>query len=247
MQLITIAETESTNKYITEIANSHEAPFAVMAVSQTAGHGQRGNKWEAFPGMNITLSMLFRPTEVKPSEQFVLSQAVSVAIVETLRHYLISVSRDITIKWPNDIYVGNRKICGILIENALNGNKIVRSVIGVGLNVNQRIFLSDAPNPVSMIHFTGRKLEIEPLARYLCDVIERFVTVFSVAHRYPRLRGRYFSMLRNASGYHPYKDTATEEVFKARISNIAPSGHITLTDTEGRQRVYAFKEVQALD
>lgn len=247
MFLIKIPEADSTNRQILEFAAEREAPFALMAYTQTAGRGQRGNKWEAEPGRNITLSVLFHPRTVKASEQFIISQAVSVAIAETLRHYMPQYSSSVAIKWPNDIYVGNSKICGILIENVINGTEIVRSIAGIGLNVNQSVFLSDAPNPVSMRQLTGKEYDIDVLAQYLCNVIERFAKAFFVPNHYPRLRGRYFSMLWRAQGYHSYLDTASGEKFQGMISNIDASGYITLTDDNGRQRRYAFKEVEAVN
>lgn len=247
MFIIKTAEAESTNRQILEYAPNHEAPFALMTYRQTAGRGQRGNSWESEDGKNITLSILLRPTSVKASEQFVISQVVSVAIAETLRHFMPQMSSAVAIKWPNDIYVTNRKICGILIENSLNGDRIVRSVVGIGLNVNQTEFHSDAPNPVSMRQLTGKEWNIDVLAQYMCNVIERFAKTFLLPNHYSRLRGRYFSMLWRAQGYHSYLDTATGKKFQAMISNIAVTGHITLTDDRGLQRQYAFKEVESIN
>lgn len=246
MFLIKTAEAESTNRQILEFTSKCEAPFALMAYKQTAGRGQRGNTWESEEGKNITLSILMRPTTVKASEQFVISQVVSVAIAETLRHFMPDLSSAVTIKWPNDIYVSNRKICGILIENSLSGNKITQSIVGIGLNVNQTVFVSDAPNPVSMKQLTGKEWDIDALAQYMCNVIERVAQTFLQTDRYPRLRERYFSMLWRAQGYHSYIDTATGSKFQAMISDIAETGHITLTDDQGRQRQYAFKEVESI-
>jgi len=246
MFLIKTAEAESTNRQILEFSQKRETPFALMAYKQTAGRGQRGNTWESEDGKNITLSILMRPTTVKVSEQFIISQVVSVAIAETLRHFMPNISSAVAIKWPNDIYVGNRKICGTLIENSLNGNEITQSIVGIGLNVNQTVFVSDAPNPVSMRQLTGKEWDIDVLAQYMCDVIERLAKTFLRANHYSRLRERYFSMLWRAQGYHPYIDTATGTKFRAMISDIAETGHITLTDDQGQQRQYAFKEVESI-
>ncbi|MDE6431375.1 MAG: biotin--[acetyl-CoA-carboxylase] ligase, partial [Duncaniella sp.] len=120
----------------------------VSARRQTAGRGQRGNSWESAPGKNITMSILLRPEGLHPSRQFVISRAVSLAITGVLRRYMPASA--VRVKWPNDIYVDDRKICGILIENVISSASIRQSVVGIGINVNQRRFLSDAPNPVSM-------------------------------------------------------------------------------------------------
>ncbi len=245
MRLIKVEEVLSTNSLAVRLLPDHEAPFGVMAVRQTAGRGQRGNSWESEPGANVTMSVVICPDGVKAVEQFIISQAVSVSIVEVLRHYLPDLRSEIAIKWPNDIYVGDRKICGILIENALNGDSIVRSVVGIGLNVNQTEFVSDAPNPVSMKQLSGRDFDVEEIARLIGDTFLRFCGSLCLSDRVEKLRSRYFSMLWRSLGYYPYVDSATGERFEARISNIAQSGLITLTERSGNKRTYAFKEVQA--
>lgn len=247
MHLLTIESTDSTNNFVNSHADDFPDMIAVMALEQTAGRGQRGNCWEAKPGENITLSIMMRlKVNIAPTDQFLLSQCVSVGVVETLRRYLPMHKNEIAIKWPNDIYVGQRKICGILIENSITDGRIARTIAGIGLNVNQLRFESDAPNPVSMLQLTGKEHDIRGIAQFLCNTIEMFFKAYFNPPHYDRLRSRYFSMLWRRSGHHPYLDTATGERFMARISNIASSGHITLTDTEERQRVYAFKEVKAV-
>lgn len=162
---------DSTSNYLASIADESPHGFVVEAEAQTAGRGQRGNSWESEPRMNILMSVLLRPEGIAPSEQFLISQAVSVAIVRVLRHYL----PEVRIKWPNDIYVGDRKICGILIENSITATKIIHSIVGIGLNVNQREFHSDAPNPVSMFQLTGRNRCTSLLAREVVREILREV------------------------------------------------------------------------
>lgn len=247
MKIIKVDTTSSTNALAASMASEGTPlPFAVMCREQTAGRGQRGNTWEAASGKNITLSIAYQPSYVVPADQFVISQAVAVSIVETLRHYLPAYSKRIAIKWPNDIYVDSLKICGILIENTLTGTNINRTIIGIGLNVNQTEFLSSAPNPISMRQLTGMEYDPDEIASFMCSTIERFLENLTAPSRRPHLRGLYFSMLWNSSGYHPYIDAASSQRFTARISDIAASGHITLTEPDGRQRVYAFKEVQAV-
>lgn len=247
MKIFKVSSTPSTNILAaTMAADGTPLPFAVLCQSQTAGRGQRGNSWESAPGMNITASIVLSPKEVKPADQFVISQAIAVAIVETLRHYMPEYSQRIAIKWPNDIYVDSNKICGILIENTLTGNHINRTIIGVGINVNQTEFISPAPNPISMRQLTGKSFDIDEIVTRLCAVTEHFTDTLLIPQHYPSLRERYFSMLWRLSGHHPYIDTASGERFNACISDIAPSGHITLTEPSGHQRTYAFKEVQSV-
>jgi len=127
----------------------------VTADFQTAGRGQAGNSWESEAGKNLLFGLLFHPREVEANRQFILSQAVALSICETLSDY----AEDIRIKWPNDIYWKDRKICGMLIENTLVGRCIENCIIGAGININQQTFCSDAPNPVSLRQITGKEQE----------------------------------------------------------------------------------------
>ncbi len=144
-----------------------EAPhgLVVAAREQTAGRGQRGNTWESGPGLNLSFSIVLRPGDLHAVRQFCISEAVALAVAETVEEELRSngVDDPVYVKWPNDIYVGDRKICGILIENTVTGTHIDKSVVGIGLNVNQREFHSDAPNPVSIIQLTARETPLQPL------------------------------------------------------------------------------------
>ena len=140
---ILLHETSSTNSYLSRMASILPSGTVIYTNSQTSGRGQRGNSWEAEPGKNLTFSMLVKQPAVVPSKQFRISEAVSLAVVEWLSQY----SDGFSVKWPNDIYYNDKKICGILIEHVLCGNAIVHTIVGVGINVNQQHFLSDAPNP----------------------------------------------------------------------------------------------------
>lgn len=132
----------------------HEASdFTVWAAEfQTAGRGQRGNTWESAVGENLTFSILLKPTNFLSTRQFELSQVVALGVVD----YLATHGIEAKIKWPNDIYVGDRKICGILIENVLSGDTLSVCIAGIGVNLNQTVFRSDAPNPTSLLIELGR-------------------------------------------------------------------------------------------
>ena len=125
--------------------------MVLVADYQTAGRGQGTNSWESERGQNLTCSLGFSPDGVKASRQYILSMAIAVALTETLA----GLPHPVSIKWPNDIYVGDKKICGILIENMLKGEHIRHCIIGIGLNINQKRFVSDAPNPTSMALESG--------------------------------------------------------------------------------------------
>ena len=157
MALVILPVTASTNSWVAANSDTLAHGDIVMAVEQTAARGQRGNTWEATPGLNLTLSMLLRPEGVEAARQFDISRAVALGTAEMLQELL---EQEVLIKWPNDIYVGDRKIAGILIENTLTGRLIDRSIAGIGVNINQEVFHSDAPNPVSVSQLTVRTYDL---------------------------------------------------------------------------------------
>ncbi|MBD5325041.1 MAG: biotin--[acetyl-CoA-carboxylase] ligase [Bacteroides sp.] len=214
----------------TSSAIERDAPhgLALMALTQTAGRGQRGNSWEAEPGKNITLSMMLRPEGVEAARQFEISEAVALAVADTVESLGID---GVSVKWPNDIYVGDRKIAGILIENALSGTMISRSIAGIGLNINQRQFHSDAPNPVSAWQLTGRDHDIQALAQQMADnILSRLGRDNHAEYRRRLWRG---------SGQWPWR-TPDGRRFLASIEAVDPDGHLHLS---GHPTPFAFKQI----
>ncbi len=153
------------------------------------------------------------------------------ALCQTLQPYL---TQRVEIKWPNDIYVGDRKICGILIENRLQGNTIKESIIGIGLNVNQTVFKSDAPNPVSIRQLTGRETDLK-------ELIQAFLHAFDVTYNSKTTCFAYKSMLYRKGKYANYEDKTS--CFTAMLTDVLSDGRLLLVDKDGRKRLYAFKEV----
>jgi BirA family biotin operon repressor/biotin-[acetyl-CoA-carboxylase] ligase len=227
-RLLHIDETDSTNRWLKE--HPSEQDTVVWTDFQTAGRGCGTNSWESERGKNLLFSMLCHPTDIAANRQFRLSMAVSLAICEALGQFI----GDVSIKWPNDIYWRDGKICGILIEHTLKGNMIKESIIGVGLNVNQRTFHSDAPNPVSLWQITEQETDCEQLLR---DILDRFTKRVG-----QELKPEYMSMLYRRRGYHPYADG--KGAFMAEIDDVEDDGHLLLRDEAGLMRRYAFKEVQ---
>lgn len=236
MNIHWVAQCPSTNSLLAQMPQAAHGT-AVAAHEQTAGRGQRGNSWEAEPGKNLTFSLLLQPHDISAARQFELSMLVSLAIADSLDALFSSLASPCrtTIKWPNDIYVGGKKIVGILIENTLAGNRIASSIAGIGVNINQTQFLSNAPNPTSVAMLTGRQAPLEPL---LNDIVS---TILSYVDNYDgdteALRRRYMSRLMCISGSHPFSDAYGS--FHAHITNVAPDGIITLSNG----RSYAFKEL----
>lgn len=230
---IHIAETDSTNRWLRTEGGTLSDAKVVVADYQTAGRGQGTNTWESERGMNLTCSIGLCPEGVKASRQFLLSMAISVALTRTLQALPCSIS----IKWPNDIYAGDRKICGILIENTLQGDRIKDCIIGIGLNVNQRVFVSDAPNPTSMALESGHDFDREVVLKALLGHFGQLLTDWDEE----LIRATYRQLLYRREGVFPYRDG--EGCFRASLAGVEDDGHLLLQDTEGRQRRYAFKEV----
>lgn len=235
---IWIEETESTNDYL---RNSKQAVDGgvmtiVSADYQSAGRGQRTNRWESERGKNLLFSVLVHPHELPVRRQFFLSMVGALAIKDAVDSYVGGV----TLKWPNDIYCGDRKLSGTLIETHVANGQLKDCIFGVGINVNQRVFTSDAPNPVSLSQLTGREVDREELLRRVIASFERFYEMLASGD-YGTVSSRYRQCLYRREGFYPFRDVRGE--FEAAIVDVEDDGHLVLRDKKGVTRRYAFKEV----
>lgn len=236
-----LPETASTNTYLQALDADRHLPegYIVYTDTQRAGRGQRGNSWESQPGKNLTFSLLLKPEHIPANQQFLLSQAVSLAMTDVLNRYAPGFS----IKWPNDIYWEDRKIAGILIENVLSGSTFARSIVGIGLNLNQEKFISDAPNPVSLMQITNHSYRME-------EMLDQYTEAFRIRYRQtfadsPQpLRDEYLATLYRNDGRYPY--CSEGQTFYASIAGVEPDGHLVLLTDTGEERRFAFKEVSFL-
>jgi len=231
-----IKEIPSTNALLWEMIRERNLPegFVVSTDFQTAGKGQRGNSWESDAGKNLLFSLALYPHKVPIEQQFILSQLVSVGIKKALDKY----TDGITVKWPNDIYWNDRKLAGILIENSLQGGQINSVVIGIGLNVNQTEFLSNAPNPVSLRQIKGKRLAKKPLLNSICaHIMELYLELDA-----EKIRTEYAKGLYRKDGFHTFQ--TPEETFQARIQTVHPDGQLELKTENGEKHRFYFKEVQ---
>lgn len=241
--LIVLQETDSSNNFLTQLCDleKYEDLTTLVVERQTAGKGQRGNSWESDAYKNLTYSFVLHPHFIEVRNQFILSQIVSLSIKEVLSKY----TDDITIKWPNDIYWKEKKICGILIENSLSGHCIERSIVGIGLNINQEVFRSDAPNPVSLKQITGEEYDRYQVLERLMNRIKLYYSLLKhdeEEEEATNIAKLYHESLFRKDGYHRYTDDDGE--FTARLVCVEPDGRYVLEDEEGNQRKYLFKEVQ---
>jgi BirA family biotin operon repressor/biotin-[acetyl-CoA-carboxylase] ligase len=247
MNIIRIEETASTNALLKELAQKQtlEEMTVLITQSQTAGRGQRNNHWESESGKNLTFSILLHPVFLPLQKHFLLSEIVALAVLDTLRNLrnlktLKSLNSLFSIKWANDIYFENKKIAGILIENEIEGRQISLSILGIGLNVNQAIFTSDAPNPVSLLQILHQETDLEEL---LANILQRFEYWYEQlkAGQYAHISDSYHKALYRKAGFHSYKDQAG--IFNAQIQSVADDGILQLITDTGETRHYAFKEV----
>ncbi|KAA6332257.1 Bifunctional ligase/repressor BirA [termite gut metagenome] len=248
--LIHLKETDSTLRYLNMLCEQnnqdthHIQEFTtVISDFQTAGKGQRGNSWESERGKNLLFCFVFYPDFLEVRKQFLLSQLISVSIKEELE---TEHADDFSIKWPNDIYWKDKKICGILIENNLIGSKIERSIAGIGININQKKFYSSAPNPVSLIQIMENRREIKILP-LLANIIKRCMYYYELFRQgdTDTVSERYRLSLYRRDGFYPYRDK--DGAFKARILRVKPEGMLVLADEAGEEREYTFQEVRYLD
>ncbi|WP_234445753.1 biotin--[acetyl-CoA-carboxylase] ligase [Carboxylicivirga marina] len=239
-EFLVYPELQSTNTELKNLlAKNKLAEYSVIVTPhQTAGRGQVGNVWESELNKNLTFSLLLRPTFLAPHLQFYISKLVSMAIIETIKQIA---NIEAKIKWPNDIYINDKKAAGILIENSILGTKLDYSVVGIGLNVNQEIFISDAPNPISLWQLTNEHYNLEKLLERLLENIEHAYHQLEV-NRLSLINNEYHNSLYRISGYHWFEDNKGK--FEACIDHINEMGLLTLVDKEGQKREYAFKELK---
>lgn len=236
-----LPQTDST---MLQLKRAEYAPnaneFVLMATDfQAAGRGQRGTSWEADAGYNLLFGFTFTPKHIKASQQFALSEALALAV----RAALSAFAEGFTVKWPNDVYWHNHKICGMLLEHSICGAYISNTLTGVGVNVNQPVFHSDAPNPIALQQIIGRSVD---RALLLQNIVEAFSQRYQLLLQgnFQMLHAEYMEHLYRRTGIHSYEDG--DGPFQASIVDISPLGMLTLRKTDGSEHTYAFKEVKAV-
>ena len=233
-KLISFDKIPSTQTYALNLVACGDARdrTVIMAAAQSAGRGRYQRTWVSHHG-NLYASFIYLCEERDPR----LSYVVAVAVAETL----ISFGIHPKIKWPNDIYWKEKKICGMLIENDLVSKYINQSIAGIGININQELFLSTVPNPVSLLQVCG----IHCKRKHVLErILKHFESYYRMLERgeVETIREHYRKALFRRRDFHPYRDA--DGVFNARLHHVEDSGLIILEDTDGRLRPYAFKEVE---
>ncbi len=217
-----------------------EEGLVLRAHKQLQGRGAGNNHWESEPGKNLTISVILQPHFLKPSEQFVLTEMISLALFDIVEKRLGR--ENLSVKWPNDLYFKDKKLAGVLVQNRIKGNQLDFSVIGVGLNVNQKFFLSDASNPASLIHFSGKEEDLSGLLDELLECVGYYYGRLKSDKRI--LESLYLQRLYQTGQWAEYEDNAGR--FTAKITGIDTYGRLLLVDREENHRTYGFKEVSFL-
>jgi BirA family transcriptional regulator, biotin operon repressor / biotin---[acetyl-CoA-carboxylase] ligase len=228
----------STNSEAVRLLKKSGLPegTVISTAYQSAGRGQKDNKWESEANKNLLISIILFPVNIRPDQQFLISMAVSIGICDFLGRFVPACS----VKWPNDIYVNNDKIAGVLIENSIMGSSIEYCIAGIGLNINQEKFTGDAPNPVSLKNLTGIEYNIQTCLKQLTfNLDKRYKQLLS--ENWSQIRIDYTSKLYRIGEWHEYSDH--EGIFTGCIESVADDGTLTISRQNGTVKSYGFKEV----
>jgi BirA family biotin operon repressor/biotin-[acetyl-CoA-carboxylase] ligase len=238
--LVYLPTCHSTNDYARRLL-TEENPLEgtlVITPEQTAGKGQRGNTWESQVGTNLTFSLIYKPSFLNLGDQFYLNIISSLAVRDTVAKFL---QTDVKVKWPNDIYLNDKKISGILIQNTIKGHSLGYSVIGIGLNVNQEVF-SDK-KAISMKKYSSEEYSVEAVLNVLLENLDFYYMKLRNNGQDELYQG-YKKHLYRFEEEHSFK--AGEEIFVGKITDIDEPGRLIIL-SNGQLRVFSFKEVSFHD
>lgn len=239
-EIIWLDSVDSTSDEIRRRIPALRNLSVIAAREQTAGRGQRGNKWLTRPGENITLSMYIRPGEdgipaIKARDAFRLTACAALSVAE----YVASKGVRCSVKWPNDIYCGDRKVCGMLIESSITDGHISEAILGIGVNLNQTAFPPEILNPTSLKRLTGSDYDIRLESDLLVDILLKNLRNLDTAN----LLDIYTSKLYRLNEFNSYSDNQTGEQFEARILGINDDGKLLLATRNGLVKSFSFKEI----
>lgn len=238
-----IETVDSTNAFLQRLQDTSEINgFVVSADEQTAGKGMGSNSWESAKGLNLTFSVAFDMSWLLAPEQFLLSQLVTLSMLEVIDNYLPK--EQLKIKWPNDLYFDGRKLGGILINSTISGNRLGSSIVGIGLNVNQMKFKNWPTHPISMKMITGKDYDLETLlheiVNHLGEIIEDVANELQT--RTSINNNRYYTRLFR---YHEWADYEVGgQILNLFMTSIDPFGRLQLIDEAQRTHCYDIKEIR---
>ena len=250
MRFFYLNQIDSTNAYLLRFPEQERIGTVVWAGEQTAGKGMADNGWESAPGLNLTFSVGVDMSFMKAADQFALSMAVPLALLDVLDSVLLQASsaerltRTLSVKWPNDLYFGNRKLAGILINSTIHGDDMGVSVVGVGLNVNQMTFKDWPSHPISLKMILGRDMELQPLLEQLVSAMTRRVSMLRLRAWADTIQYEYLNRLYRKGEWADYE--VCGEIVRLFIQGIDPFGRLVTVNERGTQAVYDIKEIRFL-
>jgi len=245
LNIIKLESTDSTNNYAHNLIKNSEKSISelsgtvIWSLEQTMGRGQRTNKWESESGQNLTFSLIITPSTLPVAKQFLLSKIISLAVHD----FLSKIFQDVTIKWPNDLYIGDKKIAGILIENSVKGSEIFSSVIGIGLNVNQLNFSAEIPNVTSMRMISNKTYNIEQILHLVLEQVFVRLMHFFEEKTDSSLDTEYLKKLFRYNEQAKFK--VKNEIIEGIICGVNEYGFLRLKPVNlGPIMEYPFKEIE---
>lgn len=229
----------STNSLAAELLSQGKVTEGTICYTfnQTAGRGQYGNAWQCEPFQNIAVSIILSPTFLNAREQFYLNKSIALAIHDTISHYIL---RGVSIKWANDIYINDKKVCGVLIQNALSGNSLQSSIVGIGINVNQKSF-DNLPHATSLSLEKKTDLDLYDVVEKLCQCLEkRYLSLKS--RQFDKIHAEYMSKMFRY-GEEALYQYPNGSYFMGKIIDVNESGKLAIETKKGLEE-FDIKEVK---
>jgi len=235
-RLVFVPECHSTNSLASELASQSilSEGTIIITSNQTVGRGQRGNTWETASGMNLTFSILLKPVFLSVKNQFYLTMSTSLAVVDFLKTQLVN---EIKIKWPNDILVAEKKICGVLIENSIQREIIQQSIVGIGLNINQKNFT--AATAISLAVVANKSFELNEALNSLLEHFEKRYLQLR-ARKFAEIKKEYLENLFGLGELRPF--ISNEKKVEGIIEDVNENGELVVSVNDERKK-YSLKEI----
>lgn len=228
---INLSEADSTNNYAAQILRHSDIAEGTLIVAQrqTHGRGQRGATWQSEEGLNLTLSIVLKPKKLGLPQQFLLNKMMALSVRQTVAVFLPQ--HDVKIKWPNDIFVDNFKVAGLLLENTVQGGQIVSTVAGIGLNVNQNVFSVELARARAMANFSNSTFDIEQILNTLCENIEAHY-LKCIAGNERIINASFDQFLWGKAAFHDYSDA--QQNYRLKVVRCDADGVLHLIDAQGK-------------
>ncbi len=238
--LIELNETDSTNSYASRLLYDGlpVEGTVIMARYQTIGRGQRGSAWESEPGKNLLVSYILYPSFILPARFFVLNQAISLGVYDCIRAFT---SKQVAIKWPNDILVEDKKIAGLLLENAIRENRFVSCIAGIGINLNQQKFNQHNPPATSIINLESASVAPESVLEQLNKSIDKWYMLLK-AGSFKKIQTEYQKVLYRKNIVSKFERGKIR--FDGTIKGVNEMGQLIIADANDHELLFNYKEVR---